>query len=215
MSSSRVVGDKLSRRLQSIHKTYTDRKVVWDIGCDHGLLGLSFQTVPSVEEIHLVDPSVDVINELRDKLKDSYITKPFFIHHKQGQEIKPESNSNHFFIAGMGGKEVLSITEALLPQLDSSSLITISPHRKILELRKSLNKLPVTLIEELLINEDGQFYQILTLSPGSGGRKVGLYGEEIWTGELGREYLEHQLMHFSLHRDEASREYVTFLQTLK
>lgn len=215
MSSSRVVGDKLSKRLHSIHKTYTNRKIVWDIGCDHGLLGLSFQAVPTVEAIHLVDPSIEVINELRNKLKDSYITKPVFIHHKSGQEIKPESHSHHFFIAGMGGKEILSIIESLLPHLDSSSLITISPHRKILELRKSLNGMPVTLLEEFLVKEDGQYYQVLTLRPEAGGKKVSLYGEEIWTGEWGTEYRDHQFNHFSLHRDEASRAFVTFLKSLK
>lgn len=214
MSSSRA-GDKLSSRLHSIYQTYSGQKCIWDIGCDHGLLGMSFRGIDTVEEIHLVDPSMEVINVLKNKLKDSYITKPTFIHHQSGQEIKVESSSNHIFIAGMGGKEILSIIESLVPQLDSSSVITISPHRKILELRSALKEMPIALKEELLVKEDGQFYQILTLIPNSSGRRVSPFGEDFWNGEGGREYREHQLNHFSLHRDEASREYVTFLKSLK
>lgn len=214
MSFSRV-GDSLSARLKSIRHYYTDQRNIWDIGCDHGLLGLSFEA-SDVDSIHLVDPSKPVIDALVSKLKDSYITKgKVFITHKEGQSLNIDSLSNCIFIAGMGGKEIGIIISHLLPQLDPSSRIVISPHRKILELRTLLNKLPLSLIEEKVMMEDDQYYQILCLSPGNSGQKVSLYGEEMWTSETGEKYRDHQIQFFTPHQDLASQGYVSYLSGLK
>jgi tRNA A22 N-methylase len=213
-SSSRV-GEALSVRFKALQKHWVNHKHVWDIGCDHGLLGLSFVAYESVQKVHLVDPSGPVIENLKKKLEDSYITKgKILIIHSKGQELKIESLSNCIFIAGMGGKEIGEIVTKLLPQLDSSSRIVISPHRKILELRELLGQLPVSLISEEVIFENEQYYQILCLSPEL-GRKVPSFGEEMWESEVGRRYLEHQLKHFGPHTDEASKAYVNFLMTSK
>lgn len=213
-SSSRV-GEALSVRFKALQKHWLNHKHVWDIGCDHGLLGLSFVNYDGVQNIHLVDPSGPVIETLNNKLKDSYITKgKVFITHAKGQDLKIESLSNCIFIAGMGGKEIGEIITKLLPQLDSSSRIVISPHRKILELRKLLGQLPIGLVSEEVIFENEQYYQILCLSPEL-GRKVPPFGEEMWGSEVGRRYLEHQLKHFRPHTDEASKAYVNFLMTSK
>ena len=213
MSFSRV-GDSLSERLKSIRHYHTDQRNIWDIGCDHGLLGLSFEA-SDVDSIHLVDPSKPVIDSLMNKLKDAYITKgKVLIKRKEGQNLTIDSLSNCIFIAGMGGKEIGEIILHLLPQLDQSSRIVISPHRKILELRKLLNKLPLSLIEEKVMLEEGQFYQILCLSPMEGGQKVSLFGEELWTSETGESYRQHQVKFFTPHQDLASRDYVSHLQGL-
>lgn len=204
-----------SFRLKTLHSYYQKEESVWDIGCDHGLLGLSFASADTVKSIHLVDPSGPVIDVLRKKIKDSYISIPhIFIHHKQGQELKIESNSNCIFIAGMGGKEIGEILVHLIAQLDESSRIIISPHRKILELRQLLGSLPLKLLSEKVIKEDGQFYQILELQKGE-TNPVSLYGVKLWQGETGEEYRLHQIKHFSPHADLISRKYVDYLITLR
>lgn len=205
-SSSRVGG---STRLTELQSYYKNEENIWDIGCDHGLLGSSFKDHENIHSIHLVDPSLPVIN----KLKDSYISVPKIkIHHKQGQNLFIESKSNLIFIAGMGGKEIGEIISSLHSQLDSTSRFVISPHRKILELRSLLNTLPISLLSERVVEENGQFYQILELSLSSNGTKVPQYGDEIWKSETGLRYLKHQMLHFSSHKDLASQEYVSFLK---
>lgn len=213
MMSSSKVGDALSLRLGKLRSYYNQEKHVWDIGCDHGQLGLSFHHISTVENIHLVDPSEPVINVLKQKLVDSYISKAK-IYQQNGQSLSIKSSSNCIFIAGMGGKEIGEIITHVLPQLNSSSRLVISPHRKILELRSLLNKMPVSLIEEEVIFEDDQFYQILILSPGI-GTPVSLYGEKLWEGVTGSMYREHQVKAFGIHRDEASLSYLDFLKTRK
>lgn len=214
MNSSRE-GEKLSKRLLTLASYHHHQNIIWDIGCDHGLLGLSFRGNPYVEEIHLVDPSLPVINELKNKVIDSYISKQTLtIHHKAGQSLTlPREKSNLIFIAGMGGKEIGEIVSSLYPQVDSKSSFVISPHRKILELRKLLGELPISLLREEVIFEDDQFYQIMELATGE-GNKVSRYGIDIWKSEVGKAYKEHQIRFFTPHRDMASQDYVAFLKSL-
>ena len=214
-NSSRVGDTSLSFRLKTLHHEYQNEKHIWDIGCDHGQLGLSFLDTKSVELINLVDPSAPVIDVLNKKIKDSYIsTGKVFIQLSKGQDLKIPTRSNCFFIAGMGGKEIGEIIEALLPQLDKDDRIVISPHRKILELRQTLNQLPISLEKEFVIEEDEQFYQILNLIPHGTSRKVPLYGEDIWNNETGRKYLTHQIKAFTAHQDGLSQGYVEYLKQL-
>jgi len=203
----------LGPRLSYLSSFHSNERHIWDIGCDHGLLGLSFHDTPSIESINLVDPSGPVIEVLIKKIKDSYISKGnILVHHKQGQQLKIESSSNCIFIAGMGGKEIGEIISAILPDLDERSKIVISPHRKILELRALLHELPLALISESVLFQDGQFYQIIVLRPQAEGSRVSLYGEELWKSETGLKYKEHQLKFFETHRDMASIRYVEFLR---
>jgi tRNA (adenine22-N1)-methyltransferase len=213
MNFSREGEDSLSLRLAKMRSFYSTEEHIWDIGCDHGLLGLSFQNMINVKSINLVDFSIDVIRTLK-KTIDSHIPKGnVFIHHTSGQEINIKNESNCIFIAGMGGKEIGEIIQHLLPQVGPTSQFVISPHRKILELRALLRTFQIHLKIETLVFENQQFYQVLVLKPGE-GKRVGLYGEDIWKGALGRDYLEHQKLHFSQHRDQASREYLAYLQSL-
>lgn len=215
-NSSRV-GDTphLSQRLKTLHNQYQNEKHIWDIGCDHGLLGLSFKDIETVESIHLVDPSAPVIDVLHKKLKDSYISiAKVFIHLNRGQDINPISDSNCIFIAGMGGKEIGEIIESLLPRLTLKDRVVISPHRKILELRRLLNSLPIALEGEFVLKEDDQYYQVLKLIPHGNSKKVPLYGDDIWNSETGREYLTHQIKAFSAHQDGLSQGYVEYLKQL-
>lgn len=201
-----------SLRLRTLHSYYQNEEMIWDIGCDHGILGSSFAGYDQVKEIHLVDPSLSVYL----KLKDSYITKPkFFIHHQEGQDLLISSRHNLIFIAGMGGKEIGDILLHLMPQLDQTSRIVISPHRKILELRELLHGLPLGLLEERVIKENDQFYQIIGLGLDQNGPKVPLYGEAIFQSETGEEYRQHQIKAFRPHKDLASREYVSYLEGAK
>ncbi len=202
-----------SERLNRLHTYRLSEQYVWDIGCDHGKLGLSFVGLPGIEGIHLVDPSLQVIETLNTNLKASYISQNNIqIHHCTGQKTLIDQQHNIIFIAGMGGKEIGEIISHLLPQLDSTSRIVISPHRKILELRATLHELPLELLSEEVLFEDGQFYQILNLRMNPAGPRVSLYGEMLWQSDTGQKYKAHQINAFSVHQDLASKSYVKELQ---
>lgn len=205
-----------SKRLKLLASFYNESPYIWDIGCDHGLLGLSFYELPQCREIHLVDPSLKVIETLQKSLADAYITIPekIKIHHQFGQDIQTNLTPKCIFIAGMGGKEIQEICTHLISQMHKNDRLVISPHRKILELREFLYNSELRLIDETLAFEGGQYYQILCLSRDPKYSKVSLYGDKLWSEAIGKNYRDQQLSTFINHQDTRSKCYVDHLRSL-
>ncbi len=186
--------------------------MIYDIGCDHGKLGRSFHDEPLVTSIHLVDPSLPVINNL----KDSYITVKDFkieIEHRSGQNLILRPEKKLILIAGMGGKEIGSILTHLLPQLTSEDDVVISPHRDILQLRETLSETNFYLKNETVVFDEGRYYQVISLNL-SGDEKIHPYGKYLWNSQSGEGYRQHQILHFHAHKDTQSRAYVSYLKSL-
>jgi tRNA (adenine22-N1)-methyltransferase len=190
---------------------------VWDIGCDHGYLGLHFLNNPKVELIGLVDPSDHVIETLKTNIKDSYITNPDKIKLicKKGQEILIRSDRKKIiYIAGMGGKETKEILIYLSDLLNSDDSIIISPHKNILELRAYLSNSKFRLIKEEIIQENQRFYQIMALGQSAHLPKVTPFGDGLWQGCLAPSYRSYLLSTFKSHQDVLSKDFVTYLENL-
>lgn len=206
----------MSIRLKTLAGYYRHSASVWDIGCDHGLLGLSFIQNNEVKAINLVDPSNEVIRVLQNKLIDSYITIPNLIriHKQKGQEVVLDSLSKTIFIAGMGGKEIAEIVQHLIPQMNEHDRLVISPHRKVLELRASLNESELGLVDEISLYEDGQFYQILCLEKNPALSKTHHFGENVWRGEVGELYRNHMIEAYEPHQNPLSKAFLTYLRGL-
>jgi len=218
MSSSKK-SHRLSRRLEAI-KSFDHQSVsIWDIGCDHGDLGLSFIDSDWVEEINLVDPSIRVIEALKKKIEDAYITrassKKVHIIKSLGQDLKLSPKKKTLFIAGMGGKEIGEILTHLISQISIEDRIIISPHRKVLELRHLLMDMNFRLIHEEVIEEERQFYPLFVLSIDSKYDNVSMYGgAQFWGTPNGLSYKDHQIRFFLKHMDPKSQAYVEFLKSL-
>jgi tRNA A22 N-methylase len=114
----------------------------------------------------------------------------------------------------MGGEEIKEILTHLESQLGVIDKIIISPHRKILQLRHYLNQSRFRLINEEVIFENGQFYQIMVLTCGGQGEVVTSYGSSLFYKGQGPEYKAHQIHHFRAHKDPESEAYFAYLVTL-
>jgi tRNA A22 N-methylase len=164
----------------------------------------------------LVDPSEDVINTLTNRVNGSYITRKhnIKIHKIRGQEFIPSYESKCIVIAGMGGKEIGEILIHLASYITINDRIVISPHRNILELRDYLFHSEYRLFDEVCLNENGQFYQILCLQKSGDLPQVSLYGDKLWADQSGKEYLKHLVNALKSHQDEGSKAYLEHLLQL-
>jgi len=208
---------KLSFRLSNLHSYYHHQQSIWDIGCDHGNLGLSFVGRPAVVEINLVDPSSAVIEQLKEKVKDAYITRKDLkinLLHQKGQSLTLSPYSKLIFIAGMGGEEIREIVKHLSTQLNEHDRVVVSPHRKVFELRSYLETSDFGLFDEKFIKDDGQFYPVICLSKERTLPKVSLFGQKMWEDLVGQEYRLQQIQNYSPHKDQLSQDYLAYLKGL-
>ena len=207
MSSSkpRILSHRLTQLIQLIQEG--SGEVLWDIGCDHGLLGLSAPGLrPRLKEVHFVDPSDPVITVLENTI-DAHIPKPLFkitLHKQAGEELTIPATDNVFIIAGMGGMSILRILAHLRQQSRESDQFVIAPNRDIWTVRAALHEAGWGLRGERLVEEGGQFFQLLALAPIKTVRAVSLYGEDFWQSVVGERYKSHLLDKMSVHRDAAS-----------
>lgn len=206
----------LSNRLEFLASFYEGEESIYDIGCDHGLLGLSFKTNPKVKDIYLIDPNPYSVDLIKNTI-NAYITKPVLIHPLKisGEKTKIVSPNSLIFIAGMGGKNIIEILSSWSEEnFKNCSQIVLSPHRYILELREFLIKNGFRLIKEAVFFENDQFYEMFSVKKGTEGKGISLYGEEIWKSETGANYLEHRLKHLSHHRGPRYLDYLKYLKGL-
>jgi len=211
MSSDSPVGEGLGARLKAICQAAQDVPVVWDIGCDHGHVGLALGGA-GAREVHLVDPAIGVQQKWLE-LKDADIPRSFkvFYHPKKGEELHVPRNSDSCFVmAGMGGKKIAAILTHLVPQISEGCRFVISPHRDLPLVRAQMRELGLGLVCEQLVREGGRFYEVLVAHVGP-GREVSPYGEAVWDGDDGEAYRQHCLAGLAKHRDATSEGLRRFL----
>ena len=209
------MSSKLSPRLHSlISLIEASRTTLWDIGCDHALLGLQAPEVcPWIKEVHLVDPSEAVFVNLK-QLITTHIPKASFtmnLHNKNGENLTVSTANNVFVMAGMGGKTVMRILSHLKEVAGDHDQFIISPNRDILQVRAFLKENNWGLLGEALVEEEGLFYQQLSLTKMNTARSVSLYGEDFWQTPVGGRYKSHLVDKLSVHRDASTQAFVRFL----
>ncbi len=204
----------LSKRLHTIFSLIPhEGEDFWDIGCDHGYLGINVGMHRSYKTVYLVDPSEEVQQKL--KLSGADIPKVFnykFIKEK-GENLKVKNNSNVFVLCGFGGKQIMRAIESLSKQLMSPALFILSPHRDSAPLRQWLNEMKWSLLCECIVSEDDQFYEVLSVS-NQEGRGVSLYGDTQWLSEEGLAFKNHLLKILVNHRNSKDQAFLSYLYNL-
>jgi tRNA A22 N-methylase len=202
----------LSARLLRLLTLAGKGEELWDIGCDHGLVGRWARLEGHFKRVHFVDPAPLVVERLKNFI-DTDIPSPipFEIHQKRADEIAVTKGENTFLMAGFGGQGMLQGLRHL--KNVSHSRIVLSPHRDHLKVRSYLHSENWGLEHEEILSEDGQFYQILVLAKDA-RKRVSLYGEEQWESSAGKGYLSHLLDKLPLHQNQQDQDYLNYLQNL-
>jgi len=154
----------LSRRLTAIASFISKDAVVADIGSDHGLLLR-----------HLLDHGIistgygsDNKNGPFRRLQDVFRDEPRVgVYMASGLDMLPD-DVDTVVIAGMGGALIAKILEEGRRQLEGIKRIVLGPHNQADIIRKTISTLGLAITKETVIEEDGQFYDIIALEKGKG-----------------------------------------------
>ena len=178
---------KNSRRIQVINSLVSpDTETVWDICCDHGQIGLSF--LPH-KEVHFVDIVPAIMERLELSLLSSDIPRgKYHIHLSDAKELCTESPSknNCFIIVGIGADLIIQILKNI-PNSKNIEYI-VCAHQYPHKLRDHLIQNQYFVQDEVLVQESGQFYEILKISKYK-GQPISPIGEMLWDGEIENSFL--------------------------
>lgn len=154
---------KISNRIKQFLNFYEGQEHIYDLCCDHGLIGRSLAqkalAANTLKSITFNDLVPAIVNKL--KHIDSDIPKELiFYQTSPAQDIIIEKQNNLIIIAGIGGKLMAEIVENLaLKGIDKSTTIVVSPHNNYFYFRnRILNNTRLKFTNECFIHDKGQYY---------------------------------------------------------
>ena len=202
---------KISKRLQQIEKMVTSQyDHIWDCCCDHGLLGFSLLSSQASSKVHFVDIVPELIAELETKLERFCPNSSWLTHCLDVAKLPlTQYQGKHLIIiAGVGGDLMIQFIEVLNQQYQNLNLdYLLCPVHHQYSLRKKLIKLNFSLKDEVLIEENKRFYEVLLISSlsdkfGEENNQIDPVGDKIWQStsskqtEIIDKYLRKTLEHF-------------------
>lgn len=208
------MSSKLSHRLSFIYNHTPLNTVIYDIGCDHGDLGLSFLDRPEVQSLYFVDASLEVISRLKSKIKEADIPKAIKILHDNVQTLKINSQTCTVLMCGFGGQQIIEGIENLIVQMHEDSVLVLSPHRDYFKLRQYLFVKELELIHDLVVEERGHFYPLIVVAARK-GEALDYYGHNLWHSSDGKDFREYLVNRLKNHQNPVDRAFFQYLETLK
>ena len=207
---------KLGKRLKKLNEMCLNNyEHIWDCCCDHGLLGINLLDRQAAPTIHFVDIVPELIEALNLKLVELFPATPnnqtswkTYCSDASQLPLDKHQGKHLVIIAGVGGDETINLISQLhqkFQNLDIDYLLCPVYHQY--ALRQHLIKLDFSLLDEQLVKERKQFYEILHVSSCSGLKKeISPAGRKIWQGEtevqaeIAHEYLARVLSHYKKSR---------------
>ncbi|PMH02512.1 tRNA (adenine(22)-N(1))-methyltransferase [Vibrio splendidus] len=192
---------KLSNRLQTLHSLVSnDYQHIWDCCCDHGFLGVQLLSDNKAPQIHFVDIVPSLMNELEDKLTRYFpqdnsdqqtVTSQWQVYCMDVAAIPLQKHTGKHLviIAGVGGDLTQKLVDDIHRQHPDKDIdFLLCPVHQQFELRSHLKALKFGLIEEVLIEENRRYYEILLVSNNQGEAEknqavsdISNVGDKIWT----------------------------------
>ncbi|MDO6718958.1 tRNA (adenine(22)-N(1))-methyltransferase TrmK [Psychrosphaera sp. 1_MG-2023] len=203
---------KLSKRLKQIEQMVSSRYAhIWDCCCDHGYLGAALLDRNLGSTIHFVDIVPTLMTEVETKLQRHYpLQSALWKTHCLDVAKLPIGDFNGqqlVIIAGVGGDLMIEFIEALhKKQQEHKNLkldFLLCPVHHQFSLRQKLIELGFSLNDEVLVEDNKRFYEILHVSLASDiQHDISPVGDSIWQGEsaeqekVAQRYLHKTLSHY-------------------
>ncbi|OBT11281.1 hypothetical protein A9267_01100 [Shewanella sp. UCD-FRSSP16_17] len=198
---------KLSKRLLQIcHMVEPGFDHIWDCCCDHGYLGAALLKQQSAK-VHFVDIVPELMSNLSHKLNHFFADTNTWQTHCIDVSLLPltQYQGHHLvIIAGIGG-DLMSdlVTNILHAHPDQVIDILLCPVHHQFELRQNLSNLHLSLKAEVLIEENGRYYEVIHVTNNADKmRPISLTGELFWQTDcekqklINQQYLHKTLAHY-------------------
>jgi tRNA (adenine22-N1)-methyltransferase len=183
---------------------------IWDCCCDHGLLGcallLRLNAINIPSNIHFVDIVPELMAELKTKLYRFYADTTWETHCQDVAKLPLQhyDGKHLIIIAGIGGDLMIEFIEAIYHKHKGINIdFLLCPVHHQFSLRSKLIELNFSLKDEVLVEDNKRFYEIILVSSTSKeSRKLNPVGDKIWQSqskketEIADKYLNKTLKHY-------------------
>jgi len=154
----------LSARLEKIVDLCDSTSVIADIGCDHGYVGAELILSNRCDRVVATDISVQSLNKAILFCDSLNIKNYVSFREGDGFNVIYKSDKvKQAIIAGMGGMEIIKILEEKKINLKR---FVLQPMRDVVKLREYLISHNYKIVTDLLVYDDGIYYNIIKVKKG-------------------------------------------------
>jgi len=202
---------KLSKRLKHIEQMVTpEYNHIWDCCCYHGFLGAALLSRGLNADIHFVDIVPELMSQLEGKLTKFYppkIQQSAWHTHCIDVATLPlnQYQGRHLIIiAGVGGDLMINFINALYANNKELNIdFLLCPVHHQFSLRQRLIELDFGLKNEVLVEENKRFYEVIYVTSEQVNHpSISPVGEQIWQcgsdqqAQIAKNYLSKTLSHY-------------------
>lgn len=176
-------------RFDALYSAILPGKPLWDVGCDHGLVGLRALQEDRVPFVNFVDISAAAIDSLTTRLPTDLAPRSQ-IRLTRGQDLPWNEVAGTVVLAGLGPATIRSIVDVIPLASRSRLQLVMSSEKNSDELRSWLDENGWRLVagSEAICRERGRFRLVFAVRYEEGER-LRPFGNSIFESFDGMEYL--------------------------
>lgn len=173
----------MSERIQRLASYVRPGATLYDLCCDHGLIGLTAWDRGDIERLVFIDQSADALSGLGRELIKRGLDKNTRIELSvaNAENLKIPNVPADFIIAGVGIRTIEKIIRNLFSAGLGSHRLILGPQQKSQGLRCLLKSLSFGLVHEDVVWEAGRFRELIIVE--SKGEPISLFGDRFEQSE--------------------------------
>ena len=156
---------KLNKRLEVVASYILDNSNVIDVGCDHAYLPIYLCKTKKNIQVIASDINPNPLSIAKDNIKKENLESKIKVEQRDGIENIPKYIDT-VVISGMGGILISDIISKRC-ELTNIKYLILSPNNEFERVRKTLNKINYTIIEEEIVIENKKVYLVIKAVPSS------------------------------------------------
>lgn len=149
----------ISKRLKEIAKYLENKKILADVGCDHGYVIIEGFLNYNLQKAYAIDNKEGPLENAKNNINAHEFSNKVEFLLSDGLE-KLEDYVDVIVFAGMGGLLIIDLLKKDFRKLNNSRLI-IQANRNTYEVRKYLTDVGFYIYDEKIVFEDGKYYEII------------------------------------------------------
>lgn len=154
----------LTPRMQVIADFVQGKKIVADIGCDHGKI--SIYLAQNGAYVHAVDISAPSLKKAKVLAKVENVLDRLSFYCDDGLDSIRDEKLDAVIIAGMGWRLIGSILDRNIELAKKIDTIILQPMDSAVELRKYMGDNNYEIVDEKLVWDDGRLYTVFAVRYG-------------------------------------------------
>lgn len=159
---------ELSKRLQAVADQISEGSTVADVGCDHGYVSIYLIREGIAKKVLAMDVKEGPLSRASLNIQAERLTNYIETRLSDGLLAVGEKEVDSVICAGMGGRLTVKILTDGAAVVKNVKELVLQPQSELHLVRNYLYEIGFQIIKEVMVLDEGKYYQIIKAVPATG-----------------------------------------------